>query len=330
MRVRLSGVAAVAGLVLVTGLTGCGTTTHHGAATEKHRTVTDASGARVSVPVRPRRVVTLSEPTLDGALALGVTPVGTTAGRGQSGPPAYLARRAAGIPVVATVAQPDLEKITTLHPDLILTDGTVNGSAIPQLTKIAPVVVTAKHGADWRQAFRDEAAALNRTGRASAVLRDLDRRIASTRAKLGGNAAATVSVVRWAGNAPAMIFSDGPVGYVLHGLGVRRPAAERGAGPGHSEPVSTEKLDTIDGDWMFFGALAGKQGGGDASSTVSVEYSREALKQAATLPGFTALRAWRKHRVVPVDGSSWTSAGGVLAARAILSDVDTNLTGGGS
>ena len=40
------------------------------------RTVTDASGQEVTLPAHPSRVVTLSEPTTDNALALGVTPIG--------------------------------------------------------------------------------------------------------------------------------------------------------------------------------------------------------------------------------------------------------------
>ena len=46
------------------------------------RKIEDIDEEEVNVPVKPQRVVTLSEPTLDAALALGINPVGTVSGRG--------------------------------------------------------------------------------------------------------------------------------------------------------------------------------------------------------------------------------------------------------
>ena len=61
------------------------------------RTIKDIDDENVEVPVNPQKVIVLSEPTLDGLLALGVTPVGSVSGRGQSGVPNYLADRAEGV-----------------------------------------------------------------------------------------------------------------------------------------------------------------------------------------------------------------------------------------
>src|SRR4051794_11800148 len=109
---RLLGVALAAALALA----GCSSPDKGGlpgptGSAGSTRTVTDAKGTPVQVPAQPRRVVALSEPTLDGTLALGLTPVGTTNGRGQSSVPNYLTGRAEGIPVVANIGSPDLEKI---------------------------------------------------------------------------------------------------------------------------------------------------------------------------------------------------------------------------
>ena len=88
------------------------------------RTVKDIEGTEVQVPENPQRVVTLSEPTLDGALALGVKPVGSVAGRGQSGVPHYLADKADGVKLLGSVSELDYEAIGAMDPDLILVDGT--------------------------------------------------------------------------------------------------------------------------------------------------------------------------------------------------------------
>ncbi|MGP1498370.1 MAG: iron siderophore ABC transporter substrate-binding protein, partial [Schaalia odontolytica] len=88
------------------------------------RTVTDASGQDVTLPSHPSRVVTLSEPTTDNALALGVTPIGVVSGRGQQTVPNYLVERAGDIPILGSIGTPNPEAIGAAHPDLILVDGT--------------------------------------------------------------------------------------------------------------------------------------------------------------------------------------------------------------
>ena len=88
------------------------------------RTIKDIDEENVEVPANPQKVIVLSEPTLDGLLALGVTPVGSVSGRGQSGVPNYLADRAKGVQIIGTVAQVNYEQIGNLDPDLILVDST--------------------------------------------------------------------------------------------------------------------------------------------------------------------------------------------------------------
>ena len=92
--------------------------------TSATRTVTDASGQEVPLPSHPSRVVTLSEPTTDNALALGVTPIGVVSGRGQQTVANYLVDRAGDIPILGSIGAPNLEAIGAAHPDLILVDGT--------------------------------------------------------------------------------------------------------------------------------------------------------------------------------------------------------------
>ena len=79
--------------------------------TSATRTVTDASGQEVTLPSHPSRVVTLSEPTTDNALALGITPIGVVSGRGQQTVPNYLVDRAGDIPILGSIGTPNLEAI---------------------------------------------------------------------------------------------------------------------------------------------------------------------------------------------------------------------------
>ncbi|NHC14114.1 ABC transporter substrate-binding protein [Motilibacter deserti] len=296
------------------------------------RTITDASGAEVQVPAAPSRVVALSEPTLDGALALGVTPVGTTNGRGQGSVPAYLGDRAGDIPVVATIGSPDLEKIAALQPDLILVDGTTSSdeSVIGKLRGIAPTVFVSVSGQDWKTAFTAQADALGRAAQGEKVLSDYEARVEQIKGALGPNAGATVSIVRWSGQ-PQVLMKELLPGKVVADLGLARPASQNMEGPGHSVPISLENLQEIDADWVFFGTLGGGgagPGGGASQTGTGAEASAKALVQAGQSPGFTSLKAYTAHRIVPVDGSAWMSAGGPLAATTILDTVQQTLAAG--
>ncbi|MFJ8334465.1 ABC transporter substrate-binding protein [Streptomyces sp. NPDC094437] len=284
-------------------------------ATATTRRITDAEGRKVDVPSTPKRIVALSEPTLDAALALGIDPVGATAGRGQRGVSTYLAGKAAKTQVVATVAAADLERVAALHPDLILLDETTGAKKnVAGLQKIAPTVVTAKLNEDWRTAFTDTADALGRKAAAQQWLTGFDTRVAGVKKGLGAAAGQSVSVVRWQGGAPSVVGrGDGVVGSTLTALGLHRPAAQQGTGSGHSEPVSLEKLDTIDADWLFFGTLGSRADG------------ERAYAQARNVTNFSRLTAQKEGHVVVVQGSAWNSAGGPLAARIVLEDVEKAL-----
>jgi len=334
---RLRPAAAILALAAVLTASGCGSGQTSGGssgptppAPGATRTVTDVTGAQVEVPGSPRRVVALSEPTLDGALALGVTPVGTISGRGQSTVPGYLAGDAADITLLGGVAQPDFEAIADAEPDLILVDGTSinnNPDAMAILGRIAPTVTTGYAGGDWRANFELVGAALGRDDEAAEVLDEYDAQVAEARASLSSYAEDTFSVVRWQGGSASLILGELPAGRALADLGLRRPPAQQGEGRGHSEPVSLENLDRIDADYLFFGTLGGSsvdnvEAGGDSD----VAAAEDALAEAEAVPGFTGLTAYREDHVIPVDGSLWTSTGGPLLMSRIVGSVVENLT----
>jgi iron complex transport system substrate-binding protein len=268
------------------------------------RTITDAHGTKVQVPAQPQRVVTLSERTLDSAIALGLRPIATASGQGDF--PSYLAAQARGVPTVGLPGRPDVEHVAALQPDLILLDATAghDPAVIEELRDIAPTVDVSKTGQDWRTAFTATAAVLNRVPEGTHLLAELDERVAEVRDGLGKNAGAEVSVVRWDRTGPpSAVLKGSVVGRVLEDLGLRRPPAQDRQGPGRPVPVSLADLRQLDGDWLFLAA------------------SREALRAARATPGFERLRAVRDGHVVRVDGSAWTSAGGPLAERVIVNDV---------
>jgi iron complex transport system substrate-binding protein len=308
-------------------LWGCGDARGLSDAAGQTRTVLDIDERPIEVPASPERVVTLSEPTLDGALALGVVPVGTTAGRGQQGVPLYLSDLGAGIPVVGNVANPNYEEIAKVRPDLILVDGTSinnNAEVIAILEEIAPVVICGYAGGDWRVNFSIVAEALGRTAEAEQVVASYERHAAEVAAQLAGPyGASTFSIVRWQGTSASMILNELPPGRVLADLGLARPANQDRDGRGHSEPVSLENLGEIDADYMFFGTLGGSSvDNPQAGGAADLEGARMALEEAVQTPGFAQLAAYRDSHIILVDGSLWTSTGGPLLMNRIIDAVE--------
>jgi iron complex transport system substrate-binding protein len=268
----------------------------------------------------------LSEPTLDGALALGVRPVGTVAGRGQAGVPGYIADLADGIDVIGSVAQPDYEAIGAAKPDLILVDGSSinnNPDALAALAHIAPTVFTGYAGGSWRTNFEIVANALNKEAEGAEVLAAYDAEATAVREALAPTYGEdTFSIVRWQGNAPSLILKELPAGMALTDLGLARPADQDRMGRGHSEPVSLENLAMIDADHIFFGTLGGSSvGNPEAGGAVDVSAAEEALATAMTVPGFATLTAVANDQVVLVDGSLWTSTGGPVLMQRIVANV---------
>jgi iron complex transport system substrate-binding protein len=330
VRWRALGAALLAMSLGAAGV-GCSSGDKTASSSEKTRQVSDVDGKKVSVPSKPTKVVTLSEPTTDSVLALGVKPVGIVAGRGQKGAANYLADQAKGIPVVGAVAAPNYEAIGKLKPDLILVDGTSinnNQQAIDTLTHIAPVVNTGYAGGDWRKNFTLTANALNLKLKGNKVLSAYDAKVTKVASALKskGLDTKTYSIVRWQGNAPSLILKELPQGQALTDLGLKRPAAQDKEGRGHSEPVSLENIDTIDADYLFFGSLGGSSvnnpNAGGAADDAAAE---KAVAEAEKVPGFKELGAVKAGHIIPVDGSVWTTTGGPLLMNRIVDDINANL-----
>ena len=279
------------------------------------RTITDASGQEVELPVAPLRVVTLSEQDLDGALALGLTPVGTVNGRGQQTPPLYLGEQIATITSVGNLAEPSLEKIVELQPDLILVGGIFPAleAILPDLRQIAPTVVTYAIDEDWKSAFLGTAEALNREDEANEFLAAYDARVQEIQGELGENADAEVSIVRWNPQGPGIMALDAFASLIVRDLGLVRPATQQIEGYAHSDPLSLEQLDQLEADWLFLGTL---NPDGEA-----------AMADAQSSPLYQQLSVVQIDHVVMVDGTVWTSRGGPLAAHIVLDDVEDAFSG---
>lgn len=294
------------------------------------RKVLDIDGAEVEVPENPQRIVALSEPTLDAVLALGLTPVGITSGRGQSTAPSYLLDQAKDIPILGSVSELNYEAIGAANPDIILVDGTsVNNrpDVLEILRAIGPVVFCGYAGGPWEANFDTVCEALGKQDYGTQLKQEHEQKLRRVGSKLSEKYPdQTYSIVRWQGSGPSLILKELPAGQVLEGLGMKRPSKQDRLGRGHSEPVSLENLADIDADCMFLGTLGGASRDNPTSEdSADVTGAEEALKKAEETSGFKNLKAYQNNRIILVDGSKWTSTGGPLLMRGIVEDIDKAL-----
>ncbi|WP_290705166.1 iron-siderophore ABC transporter substrate-binding protein [Gordonia sp. UBA5067] len=312
MRLAARITTALTGGLLIIGLAGCDTV--RPAPPVDGRPYVDADHRTVAIPANPRRVVTLAEGALDSALALGITPVGSTAGRGQLGIPGYLTT-ATSIPIVASTRSPNLGQILKLRPDLIVVDDTTGSrNSIDDLAKIAPTVFVAKYAHGWETYFAAMAAVLNRPDQHRHAMTEINGKIAVAAglvATAPGPKSPTASVVRWSSEGPTIVGGNSLSTWVLNRVGMQRPPAQQQVDSANraGQKVSMENLDQIDADYIFFGVLG------------STGQAREELDVARAKPGFSGLRATRSGHVFPVDGTPWTSGTGPLGVEAILRDI---------
>lgn len=297
---------------------------------QEYRTVTDIEGAEIQVPVEPQKIVTLSEPTLDAVLALGLLPVGTVAGRGQSGVPHYLSEKAQEVPLLGSVSELNYEAIGALKPDLILADGTsINNrpDVLEILRAIAPLVFCGYAGGPWQTNFDVVANAVNQADAGRAFKESYSQLTEQVRNELRQEySGKTFSIVRWQGSGPSLILKELPAGQVLTDVGLARPEAQDRLGRGHSEPVSLENIASIDADYMFLGTLGGASHDNPQSETgADLEGAEAALEKAKATSGFTDLKAYKEDHIILVDGSLWTSTGGPLLMQGIVADIQKAL-----
>jgi len=299
-RPRLAAVIALFALVLAA----CGAPATD--APPAGRTITHAMGT-TEVPANPQRVVVLDTGELDAVTALGITPVGATQSDAVSGYPRYLSGDVTGVESVGRMQAPDLEKIASLQPDLILSSKIRHEKIYEQLSGIAPTVFAETVGLPWKDNFLLDARALNREADAQRMLTEYEQRADRLGASIGNPAATRVSVVRFLGDEVRLYAAGSFIGTVLADVGYGRPPEQQAAKT--FVGISAEQLARAGGDVVFYSAY------GPAG---------EAQQQAVTSgPLWQSLDAVRAGRARPVSDDHWILGIGIRAANLVLRDLET-------
>lgn len=312
--------ALAVGALLIT-LAACGTATADPPA-DQAKSETTAVGAfpmtvehamgSTTISAKPVRVVALDQTFVDAVLTLDTELVGYTTYRAiDEKLPDYLKPvldNATNAVSVGELADPSLEKIAALKPDLILSAKVRHEAIYDQLSKIAPTVFSETTGALWKDNLNLTAKVLDQKPLAEERLAAYEKRADALGASIkeaNSGAMPTISIVRFAGEPTVRLYVENSYsGLVLKDVGFPRPADQPTTTETIIVEVSQENIPQLDAEHIFVSTW-------DDPSVAKTKEQVTSNKLWASLKG-------TKH---DVHDLTWMSAVGLQGSHAILDDL---------
>lgn len=263
-----------------------------------------------TVALKPQRVVVLDSGELDAAVALGVTPVGSFTLFEGEGFLSYLSDKLDGVKPVGTIAQPNLEAIAALKPDLILSSKIRHEAIYDKLSAIAPTVFAETVGAPWRENFKLYAEAMGREQEGAKVIAAYEGRLSAFKQAMGDRINTQVSVLRVVEDGIRIIHKQMYIGVILADAGLARPPSQNV--DDRFAVVSLEQIPDMDGD-VIFASYFGK--------------NDTAFKQLLEQPLWKANKAVAANKVYLINDDVWQTGLGYVSANLVIDDLEKYLLG---
>jgi iron complex transport system substrate-binding protein len=250
--------AIALGALLSLGLAACGSAPETAPPEAPFRVVTHAM-SETAIPAQPKRVVALDQSFVDAVLTLETPVVGYTTYRAiEEGLPDYLgplaATYAADAISVGELAEPSLEQIAALEPDLIVSAKVRHEALYSQLSQIAPTVFSETTGAMWKDNLRLMGQALGKESLAETRIKEYEDRAATIGTQIkeaNGGTMPTISVVRFTEKATVRLYGEKSYsGVVLQDVGFPRPAGQP-TSDAIAVDLSQERILDLDADRIF-------------------------------------------------------------------------------
>jgi iron complex transport system substrate-binding protein len=208
------------------------------------------------IPKQPQRVVVLDTTTFEMAIALGIKPIGAPLSDQLI---SQIHQDLKGIEEIGTVGEPNLEKILTLQPDLIIGQD-YHQTIYAQSSHIAPTILySSEHSGQWKAVFMNVAQMLQKTEVAEQVMSDYYNRLETFKQQMGNRLKTKVSVIRIYPDRINLYLRDSFCGTILQDAGLLRPEAQnisasearRRFANEIQVSISSELLHQVEGDVMF-------------------------------------------------------------------------------
>lgn len=269
----------------------------------------DSTASSTDSDAQTTRVVALNTGHLDHLLLLGIVPVGLAVAKSANGDPSgipdYIYDRFGesfdldAIEQVGLRAEPDVEKIATLEPDLILSNDRADEALLTQLRGITTVVTTNGGSELWKEDLGILADAVGKREEADDLLAAYEKN-ASDWADNRGNDA-VVSLVRGRNDEYILTGPSSLSGSVVEDAGLRRPDGQRFSDTANHD-LSVENTDQLDADYLFYSFDGGAESLTDSASWRNLEVVKDGNAYA-------------------VDMDAWFLNASLVTAQYILDDL---------
>ena len=272
------------------------------------REITHAMGV-TDVPDNPQRIVMLTNEGTEALLYLGVTPVGAV--QSWDGDPWYdhIAAPLADTVPLGTELAVNLETLATLEPDLILGTKVRQEDIYPQLSAIAPTVMSETIGGTWQDNLQFYADVIGKSAEGKAALAGLAARTTAIHDALGDAVNETISLVRFSPNRTRIYYRQNFGGLILDQIGFARPPAQDR--DEFAEEVTKERIPEMDADRIFY-----------FSSDLNDDEATANLNDWLNDPLWLNLDAVKAGKAQRISEIIWNSAGGIYAAHLMLDDIE--------
>lgn len=254
------------------------------------RTVEHALG-EAEVPADPRRVVALDPSSALNLSTLGVPVVGTT--RPNIASPAMVEGKLSEAEIIGSESEPNLEKIASLEPDLIVMPAYEGEAAnYDSLTEISPTVAYEFINPEWERMLRAQASFVGRSEEAERLIAEHEERIKGLRERVEAAGRPTINYLRFYSERLGVC-----VGYletrIIDEAGFRFPEGyEHDLDNQRCTDESLEQLPRLDADVLLVGVDPGAE-----------DLAREFREN----PLWQRLGAMRRGNVLEVNTGVWLS-----------------------
>lgn len=303
--------------VALLALTACGqtaTTSPNAPADQGWTPVTiEHAMGKTELKDRPKKIAALDTSYVDAALALETEVVAYTRYRTETLPD-YLAQDAAkyakNAKAVGDLANPNLEELATIGPDLIVSAKVRHEQIYDKLSKIAPTVFSVTTGPTWKDNVRMLGKALGKEELANKKIADYEARARKVgdaiRAKVGHNP--SISLARFvAGEQTVRLYTEKsfPGTVLFADTGLARPQGQP-TSEKISVDLSQEQISSLDAERIFVSAWADPKG---ETQKIKEQYSANPL--------WSQLKGHKQD----VSDVVWVSSVSLQGAHAMLDDL---------
>ncbi|MUU72466.1 ABC transporter substrate-binding protein [Pseudarthrobacter sp. GA104] len=324
IRITRQLTAAAAGLVLlVLAAAGCASpaastssTTSTAAEAAGFPLTMDHTMGSTTIESAPKRVVALDPSYIDAALLLEADLVGYVQYRQDPKAPfaPYLgdvAEATKDSVNVGTLAEPNLEKILELQPDLIVSAKVRHEALYTQLSRIAPTIFSVSTGPTWKENVVFLGEALGKKAKAEELVKAYEDRAAKVGAEiLAKKPDATYSLVRFTGGDTARLYSSKSfIGEIMADMNIPRPKDQPDSEKEIFVPLSAEQILQGDAGLVMVSAFTPAGAEGD--------------KARAQREAFTSNPLWQRLQgeVINVDDATFLASVSIQGAHAVITDL---------